>query len=403
MYFSSLDFLKILLAVIALSVTAFSQSGKKDVQATPTPSVSAFPTKENDAARTVEPKDEFQFVLEGSPGRFFEELNRLGKLGFRVTKAFNYGGDATSSQKYAAALKFDPEARYEYDGLTSPNRRFIESRLNYKARQGFAVTHILPVTACDAVDDADADRDEFPISGIFRLAKADLFLLERQMGKTEQSREYKVYTGKIGIGKSPAADLQTALDGAPAGFQPIKVLFNKSGNFDFSISILLEKDLKNTVAEKIQYKFIKEVNGFEKEISLQTQNGFQLVAGRRIGLVKLALLAKVPGDAASYVLLDADKYQKEFDKKITAGQIYKGMFLGDTDCDENETVGAKLVFAQTSGEGNPKYEYKFLKLSEKNRYPNETEFVERIKKHIREGYRIRDIFYAEGLTAVLEK
>ena len=235
-----------------------------------------------------------------------------------------------------------------------------------------------------------------------RSAKGDVFLLEKRLGKSERVKEYKVFTGKIGIGKSPTTELQTALDNTPAGFHPFKVLFNKGGTFDFSVSVLLEKDLRNENTEKIQYKFFKDVNGFEKEINSLAQTGFQLIAGRRIGLVKFALLAKIPGGAASYILLDADRYQKEFDKKVQPGNVYKGMFHGDAWCDEDETIGAKLVFANTA-ESSAKPEYKFLKLATRKSIPSDDATSAEIKKLIKEGFFIRDIFYADGAVLILEK
>lgn len=387
---------------VFFAMSTFAQSGTKGVVTAPTPSVNPTPPSENKTSAKTEQVEEFQFVLSGNLTRFIEELNNFGKLKYRVAKAFNYGGDSNISQRFGAVLRFDPEAAYQYDWMTSPNRRFIESRLNAKSRKGFYVTHILPLTGC-AGRDAEGDAIEFPVAdAILRLAKGDVFLLEKVLESSERQKEYKVFSGKIGVGKSPTAELQNALNSAPAGFHPFKVLFNKSGLLDFSISILLEKDLRNENIEKIEYKFFKDVNGFEREINANAQSGFQIVAGRRIGLTKLALLAKVPGDAASYILLDADKYQKEFDKKVAPGNIYKGMFLGDTSCDETETIGAKLIFAETAG-GAPKYEYKFLKLTEKNLLSNDDTIVDNFKKHLEEGYTVRDIFYANGIIAILEK
>ena len=392
--------LKLLIAALALAITASAQSGKKGVQTSPTPSVNSTPEKQNKTSPYIEPKEEFQFVLAGSLDRYLEELNKLGKLKYRVAKAFNY--ETGNSQKFAAVLKFDPEGPFAYDLMSSPNRRFIESRLNAKARLGFYVTHILPLTGCGE-EEAEKDTVEFPTAELlFDLWKGDVFLLEKYAGQSVPVKEYKVLTGKLNVGKSPTKDLQAALDGAPAGFHPFKVLFNKSGLFDLSISVLLEKDLRRENPEKIQYKFLKDVNGFEKEINTHAQNGFQIVAGRRIGLYKLALLAKIPGEVVSYILLDADKYQKEFDKKITSGNLYKGMFHGDSTCDDIETIGGKLVFAQTA-DGGEKYEYKFLKLSEKDLSSTDDAANNDFRKHLADGYRVRDIFYANGVVAILEK
>lgn len=368
----------------------FAQIGSKTVQ-----NVGATSDKKS--------LEQVQIVISEDFTQFIEELNKFGKLGYRVEKAFNYGGDSGAySPRFAAVLRIDSETFYEYDWMTSPNRRFIESRLNAKAANGYYVVHTLAATGCYEKE-SENDKIEFPAPEIMkRLTKGDIFLLERPLGKSVQVKEYKVFTGKIGIGKSPTTELQTALDNAPAGFHPFKVLFNKAGTFDFSVSVLLEKDLKNENAEKIQYKFFKDVNGFEKEINSFAQNGFQLIAGRRIGLIKFALLAKVPGDATSYILLDADKYQKEFDKKITSGNVYKGMFLGDTSCGEPETVGAKLVFARTADQ-SLKPEYKFLKLTVKSNLSVNDTIIADLKKLLDEDFFIRDIFYADGPVLIMEK
>lgn len=384
-------------SLLTLPTFVFAQSGKK-VEQPSTAVETATPSKTQDTTKPVT-----QFVLANDFSRYIEELNKLGKLNYRVEKAFNYGGDAANSQRFAAVVRLD-EGTYEYDWLTSPNKNFIESRLNSKAEQGFNVVQILPLSSC--VDKKTIDSDGSPTSpvneALLRLTKGDVFLLERRNGKTEKTKEYKVLIGKIGLGKSPTTEIQTALDNVPAGFQPFKILFDKSGTFDFAVSVLLEKDLKNENTEKVQYRFVKDVNGFEKGINALASEGFQLMAGRRIGLVKFALLAKVQGDAVSYILLDADKYQKEIAKKVTPSNVYKGMFLGDTSCDEPETKGGKLVFAQTA-DANKTFEYKYLKLSDKTQFPTDGDSVAELNKLLAQNYQVRDIFYADGATLILEK
>lgn len=392
------SFFSILMSVSlsALPALIFAQSGKKIDQ--PAPVVEAVPQKASDEAKPVT-----QLVMANDFSRYIEELNKLGRLNYRVEKAFNYGGDAADSQKFAAVMRLD-ESTYEYDWLTSPNKNFIESRLNAKAAQGFNAVQILPLSSCIDGITIESDRIAVPVASdaLLRLTKGDVFLLERRNGKTAKTKEYKVIIGKIGIGKSPTTEIQTALDNVPAGFQPFKILFDKSGTFDFAVSVLLEKDLRDENTEKVQYRFVKDVNGFEKEINTLASDGFQLIAGRRIGLVKFALLAKVLGDAVSYILLDADKYEKEMAKKVTPANIYKGMFLGDTSCDEPETKGGKLVFARTA-DTNKKFDYKFLRLSGKNLYPTDGDSVAALNKLLAQNYRVRDIFYADGAALILEK
>ncbi|HQU86217.1 MAG TPA: hypothetical protein PKY59_24020 [Pyrinomonadaceae bacterium] len=392
-------FFSLLMSVSLLTspTFTFAQSGKKIEQpALVVEAVTPPKTQETNKPAT-------QFVLANDFSRYIEELNKLGKLNYRVEKAFNYGGDAANAQKFAAVVRLD-EGTYEYDWMTSPNKNFIETRLNAKAEQGFSVVQILPLSSCLDGIIIDSDRSAIPTVNetLLRLTKGDVFLLERQSNKTVKTKEYKVIIGKIGIGKSPTTEIQTALDNVSEGFQPIKILFNKSGTFDFSVSVLLEKDLRNDNAEKIQYRFLKDVNGFEKEINTLAKDGFQLIGGRRIGLMKFALLAKVSGNAVSYILLDTDKYQKEIAKKVTPANFYKGMFLGDTSCDEPETKGGKLVFAETA-DANQTFEYKFVKLSDKNQFPTDGDSVAELNKLLAQKYTVRDIFYSDGAILILEK
>lgn len=381
-------------------LSLLAQNGQKNVPTQSTPSISSADRATK--ADGDQAQEKFQLVLLGNFALYIEELNRLGKMGYRLEKAFNYGGNSSFSQKYAAVMTLDAEESFEYDWLTSPNKKFLESRLNFNAERGFNPVQLLPLTSCSNKE-IDDDTHPFPIGDLLlRLTKGDVFLLERRNGKAKKAKEYKVFFGRIGLGKSPTAELQAALDNAPPGFHPFKILFNKSGIFDFSVSVLLEKDVKNVDAQKVQYRFFKDVNGFEKEINSLAQIGFQLIAGRRIGLLKFALLAKVPGDAVSYILLDADKHQKEFAKKVAPGNIYKGMFLGDTSCDEPETKGAKLVFARTA-DSNQKPEYKFLKLTDRDLYPTEDSSAAEFNRLLKENYRVKDIFYSGGPTVIFER
>lgn len=394
----AISFALVFAMIYPLSLRA--QPGQEKVQNPSTPSLPSADKATKPGAG--QDQEKFRLVLSGNFTRYVEELNRLGKMGYRLEKAFNYGGDSSLSQRYAAVLELDSEETFEYDWLTSPNKRFLESRLNFNAERGFNPVQLLPLTSCSDKE-IDEDTQIFPVGDLLlRLTKGDVFLLERRNGKAKKAKEYKVFIGKIGLGKSPTAELQAALDNAPAGFHPFKILFNKSGIFDFSVSVLLEKDLKNVDAGKVQYRFFKDVNGFEKEINSLAQIGFHLIAGRRIGLLKFALLAKVPGDAASYILLDADKHQKEFLKKVAPGDIYKGMFLGDTSCDEPETRGAKLVFARTAA-ANQRPEYKFLKLADRDLYPTEDSSTAELNRLLKENYRVRDVFYSRGPTVILER
>lgn len=103
------------LLIAFCGTTIFAQSGRKDTPPSPTPGVNV---SEKDAAKTDSSKQNLEpveFLISGSLNNFVGELNELGKVGYRVSKAFNYGGDAANSQNFAAVLKLENGNTYEYD------------------------------------------------------------------------------------------------------------------------------------------------------------------------------------------------------------------------------------------------------------------------------------------------
>jgi hypothetical protein len=372
----------VLLNLLVFASFAFAQSGRT-ASPTPTPQVQAAQIDSKNLEKV-------RLVFSNGFDNFIRELNNLGKSGYKIEKVLNYGGEG-AGQFFAAVVRLDESNSYQYDWLSSPNKNFLESRLNFKARSGFKVADAFALTTCDS-SGAENDTSETTSDPlILRLEKGDVFLLEKKNGGAAQTREYKVYVGKIGLGKNPTQALQTALDNAPAGFRPVKILFNKSG-FDFAVSILLEKDVSAQNPVKIEYKFVKEVNGFEKEVNALAAQGFRLVSGRRIGLVKLALMMKESSAATRYSFIDKEKYAKEFDKTVAQGNVFQTVSAGDLTCDSSDSVNEKLVFAS---DGAKKYEYKILKISEQN--------ADEFNKAAAENYQFKDLFFYKGLNFIFEK
>lgn len=280
--------------------------------------------------------------------------------------------------------------------MTSPNKDFLESRLNYKTEKGFYPVQAFGITACGDKS-FDSDKDVSIIdSPLLRLNKGDIFLLERKNGVAEKTKDYKVLIGKIGIGKNSSKELQTALDNVSKQYRPFKILFNKGGFADFSVSILLEDDLEREVSRKTDYKFVKEVNGFEKEINSLAADGYRFLSGRRIGLIKYALMAKNSDEAIEYKFADQDKYEKEIAKIIKPNDTYQGIFTGDSECDSNKTIGGKLVFEQSQ---NGAKDYKYIRL----RGGKSDETNAEINKLLNENYEVKGIFFSNGVILILAK
>jgi hypothetical protein len=378
---STLTFVLILTNLLFLPAFVFGQSGRTMPPPQPLPAA-----QQTDWTKL----EKFKLVLADGFDNFIGELNNNGKSGYRLEKILNYGGEG-EEQSFAAILRLDGQI-YEYDWISSPNKNFIESRLNYKARAGFTLADAIALTVCGESREEN-DRDESTVAAdILRLTKGDVFLFEKKAAATIRSKEYKVFVGKIGLGKNPTQVLQTALDGAPAGFRPVKILFNKSGLADFAVSILLEKDLDDKNPSKIEYKLVKEVNGFEKEVNALAAQGFRLVSGRRIGLVKLALMIRESNTATRYTFIDKEKYAKEFDKAIAQGNVFDTVTAGDLTCDAADTTNEKLVFMQSDA---AKKDYKILKIN--------GQATDDVKTLLDENYQIKDLFFYKGVNLIFEK
>lgn len=372
-----------------------AQSGRKDTQTSPTPSVNSTPEKESDNNIDKTELEKVRFLISGNLSRFAEEINKLGKLGYRVEKAFNFGSDFSKSQSFAAVLRLDFLDTFEYELLVSPNPDYLESRLNFRSENGFNPVQTFAVTACfDKSFENDNDASIL-IPDILKFNKGDIFVLERINGVKKKTKDYKVYTGEIGLGKSPSKELQNALDGSSKEYRPFKILFNKGGFVDFSVSIVLEDDLNKEEIQRTDYKFVKEVNGFEKEINSLAGAGYKFLSGRRIGLIKYALMAKTSNETYSYVFVDEKKYEKDFQKEVKSNFTYENLFKGDSDCDSPKTIGGKLVFEKALESKSNLPGYKFLKIK-----GDDTLELDNLLK---DGFQILDVFYSEGFVVLLAK
>ena len=332
---------------------------------------------------------------------FVKDLNENGKLGYRLDKSLSYGGEGPV-QSYAAVLRLDAGNRYEYDWLSSPDKKLLEGRLNYQAKKGFNFINAYALTYCSGGSPEDEANPTSPESLIFRLKKGDAFLLERKNGSADQTREYKVFVAKVRLGDSAEKTIQAGLDAAaPQGFRPVKILFARQGLLDFSVSVLAERDLKDDNPPKIEYHFLKKTSGLPKEINALAAQGYRFVAGRRVGMVGMALMAKRAGDATTYAFVDEKKYAKEFDKTVALGNSYQGVMAGDLTCGSTEPENERLVFAQNSG--GEKHEYKIHNVSvAKTGEPSADSLLE-LRRLVGENYQVKDLFYSDGLHLIFEK
>lgn len=383
--------------VLALPALALAQSGRT-TPPTPTPTPQQRESPQPAPTPDASNLEKLKVVQARGFVNFVEGLNEHGRVGYRLEKSVGYAGKG-ADQTYAAVLRLDPGHTYEYEWLSSPNRDLLDLRLNTLAKRGFNFADAYPLTACS--DDSSEDSgDKTTVSlALFKFLKGNVFLFERRDGAAAQGREYKFFTGKIGPGKNPKETIQAALDSAPAGFRPVKILFSKTGWLDFSVSVLVERDLNDAAPAKVEYGLVKEATGFDKEVNKLAAQGFRFVGGGRLGMVRFGMLAKRAEDATAYTFVDDEKHAKEFDKTVAAGHVYHGLMDGDLRCDESEVANQKLVFSR----GGEKREYKILNLLEPKTRQLSAAALEEFRRLVAENFRVRDIFYSRGLNVVFEK
>jgi hypothetical protein len=392
--------LAVSVTILTLATPVLAQSGRKSEPPAPPPVQEERPTE---PAVTAD-LEKVKLILSDGWENFVKDLNANGKLGYRLEKSVSYGGKA-ESRSFAAVLRLHAGDSYEYDWISNAGRRLLDSRLNYQAKKGFNFAAAFALTFCDEEsEEADNDDNKTPLGLLlsnFLIQKGNAFLLERKNGSTAQSKEYKIVTGNAGPRGDAKKNIQAALDAAPQGFRPVKILTSKAGMVDFAVSVLLERDLPADETVKTEYRFVKEVTGFDKAVNKLAAQGFRFVAGGRIGLIKFAVLAKQADDASAYTFIKDHEHAKKFDKALAQGKSYHGLMEGEVRCDEPEVANQKLVFALRPG--GEKHEYKILNIFDWRARNHTTDSLVEFRRLVGENYRVRDLFYSGGLNVILEK
>jgi hypothetical protein len=341
--------------------------------------------------------EKLKLIISTGIDNFVKDLNENGKAGYRLENSLNYGGEG-ATQSYAAVLRLDAPNKYEYDWISSPDKRLLEGRLNYQAKKGFNFANSYALTYC-----SDGPANE-PISEtlVLRMQKGDAFLVERRNNDTAQTMEYKTVIAKVRLGDSAEKDIQAELDAAASqGFRPVKILFARQGLLDFSITVLAERNLKDSNAPKTEYRFLKKTSGLPEKMNEFAAQGFRFITGRRVGMVGLALMDKRAGDPTRYTFIDRKKYEKEFDKTVALGNSYRGVMIGDLSCGSSEAQNERLVFEQNAN--GKKSEYLIKTIAFTNSGSAAPESLNEFQRLVADNYHIKDLFYSSGLHIIYEK
>jgi hypothetical protein len=387
-------------SLLLLQASTAAQSGRKP----PGPA----PTHAPAPARRPEPIDTTSFekikllVSRGLDG-FVGDLNQQGRLGYRVEKSVSYGGQG-GARKYAAVLRLDTGHTYEYAHDRMPDSELYGHPLDHHARLGYNLVEVYPFAKCPVKNGESGDPydpENSPTMKMLNTVKSNAFLFMRRDGVPEQTKEYRLLAGRVGLGGNLQETVQPAIDEAPPGFRPVKLLFAGSGLLGSGVSVVLERDLGETAAAKVGYKVIKETKDLVKEVARLAAAGASFVGGGRNGAFKVVLLKQRPAGASDYTFLDDNKAAKGFDKLVAAGYSYQGLMAGDPDCESEEMVSQKLVLAREAA--GPTRLYKILTLPEPKRGGQKAPELSELQRLAGEGYQVREIFYAFGLHVILEK
>lgn len=393
--------LKVLLlftaSLLALQSIAAAQSGRHPTRLAPTPAPIHAPTPTLTDTTNLE---KVKLLVSRGLDDFVKDLNEQGQFGYRVEKSVSYGSK-DEWRKYAAVLRLDPGHKYEYAHDRMPNNELYGHPLNYHARRGYYLVEAYAVTQCPPVEYGADPKPPWDLDSWLNTVKSSVFLFMRRDGVAEQTREYRLLTGRVGWGENLQETIQSAIDEAPPGFRPISLLFSGPGLASSGVSVVLERDLSEVAPSKGEYQVVKETKNLVKEINQLAADGVRYVGGGRIDAFKVVLLKHRAAGVSDYTFLDDNKAAKGFDKLIAAGYSYQGMMAGDLKCGSDEVVSQKLVFAREVG--GPTHSYKVLSLPEPKRGGPPAPALSELQRLAGENFRVRDIFYAYGLHVIFER
>lgn len=390
-------------SLLLLQTGAPAQSGRRQPAHSPVPPPSPAPAQ-TPADNTR--YDKVRVVVARGVEEFVKTLNEQGRLGYRLERTVNYG-DLRGPETYAAVLHLDPGHTYDYFSGSMPEDARGGEPLNYDARRGYTLAHAYPVTQCRQVDVFDpSDAPDAPRRQETQAARWNVLLFMRRDAAQTQTKEYRVFKGLFALDGGQKQELQAALDAAPRGFRPVRLLFSGAGSHAFNVTVLAERDLNEAAPPEVEYQLVKEVFGFEDEVNRLAAAGARYVVGGRNELVKIALLERRAGGDAAYTFKDAHQHRKEFPRMLAAGNSYVGLMSGDRGCNVGEAVGQKLVFGRDAGT-DPAREYKILEVAD-HKAARKTGVrpdasVSELRRLLAGGFRVRDFVYAQGLYAILEK
>lgn len=343
---------------------------------------------------TDDEKAEFKFSRDSVLKNFTKQLNENGENGYKVK--------FVSLIKLFAVVEKD-EAKYEYRLFETESSvhfaKGIEGELEDISELGFSiVSHSQLSTLCDWIDSTNYGYGE-------NCEYTDRFLVEKVIG-SKFFRKQTLAHSFPGWGKKPSVELEDEIkEKVSEGFYPVDV-FSK-------FEVLLEKANEIDENEKPDVKIIRSSIGqgnFEKKVNEFAKLGYRLEMTHH-GIAVMYRNKETEQIPVSYVWLRNDKktFAKELSKLQENDVIYKMPYPNQ------HGVENTLIFEQKIKDEGKRAEFKILKFEfdetenkiEKKVYtdlkPSSKESVKTMNKLVKEGFKIRGLFYSSDVFVILER
>lgn len=393
----------IFLIILTFPISLAAQSGR--VIEPPTPPLS--PAKAEETAKVPSCEmglDEMIYLYLRPADQFVEELNRLGKCGYRLEMA----GDKGGSYLFGVVKKDSGNNKYEYQWFATGSAGEVVTRANAAAKDGFYFRRGMMFYSPGSEPSIDDDSILKKLGVANFPGNGSIFIFERKNGVIKR-REYRMIIGANQTGKKALAANQVNLNEKVAdGFHPVALYY--MGLFD-AHEILIEKD--PDIKPEGDYLLLRYSYNISNLLTRQAAEGYRpLMTG-----VYFAILHRNNSDPIPVKYQSTDLFNTAF-KKIAPlpGARYDmagiNTFMIDVALDES-----KPFFTLPMGTDLKRYEYQTVDLTNFNEryFTNKDKkasmfdvppayVLERFRTKIREGYALRDVVVnLNEITAVFER
>ena len=340
---------------------------------------------------------EYDQMIRSERNSFVEQLNQFGSKGYKLISAIR--------EFPVAIVKLD-ESQYQYIWFeTISPFDFTKSGFQEKqaemAKQDFhVVEHFFISRSCEPLYAEDISLGE-------KCQYKDLFLFEKQKDFKKPFEQILV-NAFPGWGAKPSVDLEMQVDEKLAeGFYPTKVFSA------FEILLMKAKDKNDLLSDKPDVRIVRSSWGntnLEDKVNELAKKGYRLAMAQN-GIAVMYRNSETAQIPVLYVWVKADKknFEKELAKLQAKGAIYRTTYPNEKGTENN------LIFEQKLKDDGKRREFRILKFEfdskenkqEKKVYidlmPSSKEAIKTMNKLVKEGFEVKDLFYTDKVSVILER